>query len=130
MKRILSIVIIGIFGVNIAYAGDLITDYKNTTQNSANYQFGVNLPTPYSGNSGNTQIASVGLNANTNKGCGAFGALTSLTASFNAQALENLGVALLSSAPTLLLCYANQTLCDAYKFSRNMAQAMAHLSTM
>ncbi len=130
MKKIISvisIIIIGLLNINIVHANDLITDYRNATQNSADYRFGANLSFPYNGNN---QIASVGLNANMNKGCGAFGALTSLTASFNAQAMENLGVALLSSTPTLLLCYASQTMCDAYKFARNLAQAMAHLSTM
>lgn len=127
MRKIAAMIIIGILNINIAYAGDLMTDYNNANQHNANYQFGVNLSAPYSGN---TQIASVGGNASLNKGCGMLGALSSLTASFNTQAMENLGVALLSSAPTLLLCYASQTLCDAYKFARNMAQAMAHLSTM
>ena len=128
MKKIVSIIIIiGIFNINIAYAGsDLLTDYMSHNSNSVDYRFGINLPNPYNGNN---QIVSAGLSSNPNGQCGAFSALTSLTASFNKAALENLGTALLSNVPVLLLCYASQTLCDAYKFARNLANAAASLST-
>jgi len=99
----------------------------SNNNNSADYRFGVNLPAPY--NNGNTAIASASVSPSLNKGCGMFGALTSLTASFNVSAMENLGMALASNVPILLLCYASQTMCDAYKFARNLANAAASLNT-
>ena len=129
MNKVKIIVISAIiaFRINSAYAGDLMTDYmnSNSSRGSADYRFGVSMSAPYANNT----IATFHGNANLQHNCGAFGALASLTASFNASAMENLGTALLSGIPVLLLCYASQTLCDAYKFARNLANAAASLST-
>lgn len=130
MKNIFLIIaaIATILSSNTSYASDLMTDYMNNNNNSADYRFGVNLPTPYN-NSGGGQLASIGGNAGpNNKGCG-FGALANITAQFNISALENLGTSIISGVPIMVLCYASQTLCDAYKFARNLANAAASLGT-
>lgn len=120
-------------------SADLLEMYskaQNTRERSEmSYEFGVNFPTLSQQNTSGTQkIFDVNAGVSSNKNsCSILGDMKlNLKSFFDAEKVVQ-GVTAnvqnaISAMPSTLLCYANQTLCDMYKFARNMANFSAQMN--
>lgn len=143
-KNVIKKIIGGITSIAFSFVvystanADLLEMYSSSQnlreRSQLSYEFGVNSPVLSQNQlSGTQKIFEAKAQTEGNNSCSFLGNMKAgLSSFFNAEKMvqgltANLQNAI-SAVPATLLCYANQTLCDMYKFMRNMANFSAQMN--